>query len=114
LVADPGLVVTAGPVTAEALRELDALAASKHVFQGTLTQMAVRLARAYDEYDGADLTKLARLNQELRQTLAALTEVGDDGDDGEAARMSTPVRHAEVAGAADVGAADRGGRGPAG
>lgn len=84
-----------GEVETEALRELDALVASKHLFRGTLTQMAIRLARAYDQYDGADLAKLARVNQELRQTLATLTEVGDDGDD-DAARMSTPVRDAEV------------------
>lgn len=82
--------------------------------RGTLAQMALRLARAYDRFDGVDLTKLARLNQELRQTLAALVGVGSDDDGGEAARMSTPVWHEAQPGPADAGAADRRGGGEAG
>lgn len=98
-----------GEVERAVRAEIAALDGSEQVFHGTLSAMAVRLARAYDEYAGADLSKLARLNMELRQTLAALVEVGGDGDDGEGARLSTPVRDGEDAGPADVGSAGGGG-----
>ena len=80
-----------GPVEVATLDALSRLGKLNEGVRGPLAQMAIRMARAYDRYRGSDLTKLARLNQELRQTLAALVEVGDDDDGGEAARMSTPV-----------------------
>lgn len=94
-----------GEVERAVRREIAALDGSVQIFHGSLSAMAVRLARAYDDYAGADLTKLARLNQELRQTLAALVEVGVDDNGDEAARLSTPVRDGEDTGPADAGAA---------
>jgi hypothetical protein len=82
---------------------------------GSLSEMALRLASAYDEYDGEDLSKLARLNMELRQTLTALVrEVGDDGDAEQAAHLSTPVWDGAQPGAADARSEGGGGRRPAG
>ncbi len=100
-------VFGSGPVEAavvEALAGVDTSGSG-----APLAAMALRMARAYDAYEDADLTKLARLNQELRQTLRALAEAVDDGDDDEAAAVSTPVWNGEDAGAADVGAAGGGG-----
>lgn len=69
-----------------------------------LVQMALKMARAYDSYEGADLTKLARLNQELRQTLQVIGEAARDDDSGaDGQEMSTPVWHAEDPGTPDTG-----------
>lgn len=90
--------------------------------KASLAETAVILARAIDSYSGrvdaggsaAQLSALAKAIQELRSTLRALVEKSDDADDGDEARMSTPVWDAAQSGAADVGAADRGGGGTAG
>lgn len=105
--------VEPGPVEIAVRADLDRLGRLDEGVRGSLAQMALRMARAYDRFDG-DLTKLARANMELRQTLERIAEVGDDDDGGEAARMSTPVRDAAEPGAADAGAADGGGGAPAG
>ncbi len=102
-----------GPVEMAVRADLERLGRLDEGVRGSLAEMALRMARAYDGYDGADITKLARVNMELRQTLCRIAEVGDDGDGGEAARMSTPVRDAAESGPADAGAADGGGRGEA-
>jgi hypothetical protein len=62
--------------------------------QAPLAAMAVRLARAYDGYVGGDLTKLARLNQELRQTLQVIAEVGVDDDSDPTGGLPAPLRDA--------------------
>lgn len=70
--------------------------------RGTLKQMALRLARAYDEWSGTDLAKLARVNQELRQTLAAV--MASDDDDAESdPRLPPPVWHGAESGSSDAG-----------
>jgi hypothetical protein len=99
-----------GPVERSVLADLSRLGKLDEGVRGSLAQMALRLAQAYDAYDGEDPGKLSRLNQELRQTLKDVAEVGDDDDGraGDAARMSTPVRDASDAGPADVGAAHGG------
>jgi hypothetical protein len=109
-VVEPG---TAGQVEASVRADLVRLGTLEEGVRGTLAQMALRMARAYDQYDGVDLTKLARLNQELRQTLAALVGVGDVDDSGEAARMSTPVWDEAQPRPADAGSAGRRGSGKA-
>lgn len=58
--------------------------------QAPLAEMALRLARAYDGYAGDDLTKLSRLNQELRQTLQVIAEVGLDDDDDRTGGLPEP------------------------
>lgn len=78
-----------------------------------LAEMALRLARAYDGYAGDDLTKLSRLNQELRQTLQVIAEVGLDDDDDRTGGLPAPVRH-PADGSADVGPGGGGGSAPAG
>ena len=100
-----------GRVEASTLAALDRLGKLDEGVRGPLAEMAVRMARAYDQYEGADLTKLARLNQELRQTLTALVGVGDDDDGGEPARLSTPVWDATQPGPADAGTPGGGGGG---
>lgn len=102
--------VRPGPVESAIKRDLAQLGRLDTGVRATLAQMVLKMARAYDRYEGADLAKLARLNQELRQTLAALTaEVSDDGDGEEAAHLSTPVWDPAEPGPADAGA--EGGRG---
>lgn len=59
--------------------------------QAPLSAMALRLARAYDGYAGDDLTKLSRLNQELRQTLTVIAEVGLDDDDDRTGGLPAPA-----------------------
>ena len=63
--------------------------------QAPLASMALRLARAYDQYVGGDLTKLSRLNQELRQTLQVIAEVGTDDDSDPTGGLPAPVRDAK-------------------
>lgn len=104
-----------GPVEAAVQRDLGQLGRLDTGVRATLAEMVMKMARAYDRYEGADLAKLARLNQELRQTLMSLTtEVGGDSDDDEAAHLSTPVWDGAQPGAADVGAEGGGGGGAAG
>ncbi len=111
-----------GPVEASVRADLDRLGRLDEGVRGSLAQMALRLARAYDLCADADLAQLARANMELRQTLSRIAEVDDDGDPDEAARTSTPewtggsaaVRDPAQSGAADVGAADGGGGGAPG
>lgn len=104
-----------GPVESTVRRDLAGLGKLDKGVRSTLAEMVLKLARAYDRDDGEDLSKLARVNAELRQTLAALTAaVAGDVDDGEAAYLSTPVRDGEEPGAADVGATGGGGGGAAG
>jgi NhaP-type Na+/H+ and K+/H+ antiporter len=68
--------------------------------QDSLTEMALRLAKAIDGWQvgttnsAAAFSAMTKAHQELRATLAALMEVASDADDGFAARMSTPVRDA--------------------
>lgn len=113
-----------GSVETSVRRDLARLGELDDGARGSLAAMALRLAQAYDRYDGADMAKLARLNQELRQTLAAVVEVRNDGDgDEDAAALSTPewapdvpaaVRDAAEPGAADVGRPGGGGGAAAG
>lgn len=105
-----------GPVERAVERDLERLGRLDTGVRATLAQMVRKMARAYDLYEGSDLAKLARLNQELRQTLMILTtEVGGDGDGGEeAAHLSTPVWDGPQPGPADAGAEGGGGRGAAG
>jgi hypothetical protein len=105
-----------GPVEEAVRQYLDQLGGLDIGARATLAQMILKLAHSYDEYDGSDLAKLARLNQELRQTLTALmVEVGGDSDDdGQAAHLSTPVWDGPQPRAADARAEGGGGRGPAG
>lgn len=59
--------------------------------QETLARMALRLAKEYDAYVDGDLTKLARANMELRQTLMALRDAAVSKDNDEDAKiLSTP------------------------
>lgn len=111
----PGDLEGPGPVESAIQVDLGRLGALDVGVRATLAQMVLKMARAYDRYEGADLAKLARLNQELRQTLTVLTtEASGDGDGEEAVHLSTPVWHAAEPGAADAGAAGGGGGGPAG
>lgn len=104
-----------GPVESAIQVDLARLGALDVGVRSTLSQMVLKMARAYDRYEGSDLAKLARLNQELRQTLTVLTtEANSDGDGEQAAHLSTPVWHAAEPGTADAGAAGGGGGGPAG
>jgi hypothetical protein len=115
VVVPPGaVVVSVGPVESSVRRDLDRLGKLDEGVRGSLAQMALRMARAYDQYAGADLTKLSRANQELRATLQAMTEVGDDGDDDPSARLPSPVRNGAESGAVDAGRAGGGGSGPVG
>jgi hypothetical protein len=108
-------VVEQGPVEVTVQRDLARLGRLDTGVRATLAEMALKMARAYDRYEGADLAKLARLNQELRQTLTGLTaEVNGDSDDDQAAHLSTPVWDGAQPGAPDAGAAGGGGRGEAG
>ena len=75
------------------LADMERLGKLDEGVRGSLAQMALRLARAYDEFDG-DLTKLTRLNQELRTTLQAMAEVRDDGEHAGGAALPSPVRNA--------------------
>jgi hypothetical protein len=104
-----------GPVEEAIRRDLAQLGRLDTGVRSTLSQMVLKMARSYDRYEGADLAKLARLNQELRQTLMVLTtEANSDGDGEQAAHLSTPVWHAAEPGAADAGPAGGGGGGEAG
>lgn len=104
-----------GPVETAVRRDLAQIGRLDTGVRATLAQMALKMARAYDGYEGSDLAKLARLNQELRATLTGLrTEVSGDSDVEEAAHLSTPVWDGAQSGAADAGAEGVGGGGAAG
>ncbi|MEV7264697.1 hypothetical protein AB0N38_14205 [Micromonospora aurantiaca] len=101
-----------GPVEQSVSDALDRLGKLDSGVRAPLALMARKLARAFDQYQGNDLTKLSRLNQELRQTLTAMVEVGDDGD-GDGADLPAPVWDSAEPGAADAGRAGGGGGGAA-
>lgn len=44
----------------------------------TLKEMALKLARAFDLCETDDITALAKLNAELRQTLGKMSDVGNE------------------------------------
>jgi hypothetical protein len=74
--------------------------------RGSLKEMALKLARAFDLCETDDITALAKLNAELRQTLSRLTDVGRDDTDTIAAlfrRLSAPVRYSPESGQAEPG-----------
>jgi len=59
--------------------------------QATLAQMALRLSREYDTYADIDMSKLARANMELRQTMTALAAAAQqEENDKDAPHLSTP------------------------
>jgi hypothetical protein len=88
------------PVEAAVRRDLSRMSGQSVGAQEALTEMALRLAKAIDDWpvttSAASLSAMTKAHQELRATLAALMEVASDADDGFGARMSTPVRDAPV------------------
>lgn len=62
--------------------------------RASMSEMALKLARALDQCDSGDIASLSKLNSELRQTLNRLT--GADGVDSDRLQallvaLSTPV-----------------------
>lgn len=81
-----------GPVERSVLADLQRVGQLDKGVRGSLTEMAVKLARAFDICNTDDITALAKLNAELRQTLGRLTDVGSDKGTAEAlfAALSKP------------------------
>lgn len=81
-----------GPVEVSVLRDIERVGQLDKGVRGSLKEMAVKLARAFDLCETDDITALAKLNAELRQTLSRLTEVGSDKGTAEAlfAALSKP------------------------
>ena len=90
--------------------------------QATFAEMALRLAREYDTYSDVDMSKLARANMELRQTMTALADAARSKEDDEKKLVRTPewtndghrrpemppvVRDAQISGTPDVGRGNR-------
>lgn len=74
--------------------------------RSSLKEMALKLARAFDQCQTDDITALAKLNAELRQTINRLQDVGNADTESVAAllrRLSTPVRDTSQPGTSDAG-----------
>ena len=59
--------------------DIDRLGRTDVGVRGSLKEMALKLARAFDQCQTDDITALSKLNAELRQTLGRMT--GTDNDD---------------------------------
>lgn len=60
-------------------------------FRALCAVMAIRLAHAYDAWDGADVATGVRLNAELLRTVSAACGEADPWAGAEAEHLSTPV-----------------------
>lgn len=67
-----------GPVEQSVWADIERVGKTDVGVRGSLKEMALKLARAFDLCETDDITALAKLNAELRQTLARLTDVGSD------------------------------------
>lgn len=85
-----------GAVESSVRLDIDRIGKTDTGVRGSLKEMALKLARAFDECKTEDITALAKLNSELRQTLSRLTDVGNDDAVSIAdllRQLSSPVRH---------------------
>lgn len=72
-----------GPVETRVRADLDAMGQDEKRFRGSLSEIAIVLARSLDQAVNADdvnLTKVAQVALQLRTTLLSMTEVSNDDD----------------------------------
>lgn len=70
-----------GPVETQVRHDIEAIGGEEVGFRGSLTEIALALARALDRADaGEDLSKVAAVSLQLRQTLASMASVGTDAE----------------------------------